>query len=160
MPRAVSRSSNNLGARNLRSLLSLGLEIGTDIQSIPGRSTSPAKLMKMLTTGTLKSGHDSEELLAEILSPTTSLLALYRLKEVAKRLIDDETGSRSEAATLLYLAAIAQGLARHGKNISSVAPTTRTRQFGKLAEWFAGGPLGSVFRAAELASLNDGKRRG
>jgi hypothetical protein len=97
-------------------------------------------------------------LLAEVCSPDASLPALEEIKELAKSL---STSAVSEphrvAAALLYHAAVAAALARHGKNVSTRAPQTRLALYEDLALALGSDPLAGIFRDASRRVFGEGR---
>jgi hypothetical protein len=93
--------------------------------------------------------HSAEALLSSVCEPRVALADLEVIKTSAKELLaranDDPERT---AAALLYHLAVAAALARHGKNISSRSLHSRLGLYEKLADVWAGDPVGEVFRSA------------
>jgi hypothetical protein len=87
--------------------------------------------------------------LALVTAPDTPLAGLRSLKELAKNRAAHATGEAPRAAaTLLYHAAIAAALGRHGVNISSRPAASRWALYEDLSAIFATHPFGQLFRQA------------
>jgi DNA-directed RNA polymerase specialized sigma24 family protein len=88
-------------------------------------------------------------LLARLASPEVSLDEIEAVKVAAKALVRRApTPAYEGAAKLLYHAAIAAGLAVHGKNVSTIDAAERLGLYEELASALHPHPLGGVFRRA------------
>jgi hypothetical protein len=92
---------------------------------------------------------DVERLLDAATAEGTSLDELVRLKERAKAIIADASDARGrEAARVLYHAAVAAALVRHGQAISGRLARKQRTQYEALAGAWAGHALEQLFRDA------------
>ena len=97
--------------------------------------------------------------LARAVAPDATIAELTEVKDTAKRLIAEapDKGGR-EAAQLVYHAAVAAALVRHGAAISSRAPHKQRPVYEQLAETTADVDLRELFRAA-ASRIADGSGR-
>lgn len=136
----------------LKALLALAQGSGRHGDFLPAGISNRAELARHLSTLCKDSTESGEVLLSAVCERETPLGALQGLKELAKLLTKKAaTEHERAAATLLYHAAVAAALARHGQNISSRSATARYALYDDLAAFMAGDPLGEVFQeAAEM----------
>lgn len=133
----------------LKALLALAQKSGRHGQFLPPGMEARAELARHLTKLCGGSAPSGEALLSTLCALQTPLAALQGIKELAKSLsANAESESESAAATLVYHAAVAAALARHGRNISSRDAARRYELYEDLAALMAGSPLGQVFREA------------
>jgi hypothetical protein len=149
MARASSISLDACTVHQLKALLGLGerpQQAGGTLPTQNANATDLAHLLGDLCQGRGRSG---DLLLASVCDVETALDVLRGIKELAKELRGGApTDAHRHAATVLYHAAIAAGVAHHGTNISSRDFETRVPLYEDLAAVLAGEPLGAVFLAA------------
>ena len=157
MQKTTSTIVDRLSVARLRSLLVLAIEPTADaVLASDSALTMPASRraivpeIVVLLDELVGDQHQSAAgLLEEVCSPSVSVDALHRVKELAKRLIDAAgNDALRDAATVLYHASVAAAFARHGVNLSSRPITERLQLFGDLAATLDPGPLAEVFAAA------------
>jgi hypothetical protein len=146
---------SSMPATRMRALLQAALdspaEGGVPVDGAAGASQLLAVLGRRV-------GAPGEGLLEEAMAPTASVPDLVRIKEAAKVLrAKAEQRDDRDAATLLYLVAVATALARYGIEISSSPAEERRERYELLATHHAGFALGDLFRrAADRFHKRDG----
>jgi hypothetical protein len=97
-----------------------------------------------------------ERLLDTATAETTPVEELMRLKERAKALIEAAADTvEREEARLLYHAAVAAAFVRHGAAISGRPVVKQRALYERLADSWAGHPLGRLFRDAAARLVPD-----
>ena len=141
----------------------LALARGSDRQAnfLPAGLSNRAELGRHLSALCGESAESGEALVSTTCNRETPLPALIAIKDLAKTLVP-KAGSETEraAATLLYHAAVAAALGRHGRNISSRSGSARVELFEDLAAYMAGDPLGQVFQEAADALMTEESESG
>ncbi len=147
MERPTGISLERLNVTQLKTLLGLA--------TIPERAgeslqvAESARLSALLTELCHNEGRSGDLLLTTVCDPATALEVLRGIKELAKRLLAEApTDAHRNAATVLYHAAIAAGVAHHGTNMSSRPLDARLPLYEDLAATLAGERLGLIFHAA------------
>jgi hypothetical protein len=109
---------------------------------------------RLLAESCKRSGESGERLLERAAAPTTTVVELRRIKELAKKLLDEaKAPHHREASRLLYHVAVAAAFGRLGKDISTRPLGERRLLYERIAIVFSGHPLGQLFRrAVERAS--------
>jgi hypothetical protein len=101
-------------------------------------------------------GESAQVLIDAVVAPGTPVVELGRIKDLAKRMLDDAAdATEREAARLLYHLAVASALGHHGEDISTRPKLERRLLYERLALTFAGHAASQVFRQAadRLASI-------
>ncbi|MBS1819341.1 MAG: hypothetical protein JSU08_15510 [Acidobacteria bacterium] len=94
-------------------------------------------------------GEPEQDLLGIAAAPATSLKELRRIKNLAKRMLDDAPqAAQAAAARLLYHVAVAAAFGRCAVDISSRPLAGRQVMYERLALVFSGQPIANVFRHA------------
>lgn len=148
-------SVSSMTATRMRALLLAALdsptEGGAHVDGAAGASQLLAGLGRRV-------GAPGEGLLEEAMAPTASVPDLVRIKEAAKVLrAKAEQRDDRDAASLLYLVAVAAALARYGIEISSSPAEEQRERYESLATRHTGFALGDLFRrAADRIRKRDG----
>jgi hypothetical protein len=149
MARASGVSLDGCSVHKLKALLGLGERPQHAGGTLPTRDAEATELARLLGDLCQGRGRSGDLLLASVCDAETTVDVLRGIKELAKEL---RSGAPSDAhrhaATVLYHAAIAAGVAHHGMNISSRAFEARVPLYEDLAAALAGEPLGALFRTA------------
>jgi len=161
MTKPSSISLDNCSVGQLKTLLGLAARPEKAGGALPTQAADTAELSRLLTELCRGKGQSGDLLLATICEAGTSLDVLRGIKEFAKQLLADaSTETQRNAATVLYHAAIASGVAHHRVYLSSSPLKARVPLYEDLAAALAGEPLGAVFRAAaENTELQEGEKR-
>jgi hypothetical protein len=149
MTETATISLDHLSSQRLKALLGLAVKPDRAGGSLPTAVAEPSEFERLLTELCRGRGESGDLLITTVCAEDTPLEVLMGIKELAKRLVAGaRTESHSNAATLLYHAAVAAAVARHGANVSSLPLGERLSLCEDLAVALAGHPLGEVFRAA------------
>jgi hypothetical protein len=147
----VSRSATNiftLSADRLRELLALAVDRPSEYASLLARAKQVDGLEVVLADA-LGTADVATQMLTDLRTPGTAIETLLAIRDRAKALINGEIENAGrEAATLVYHAATAAAIGRHGINLSSVPPESRLPLYEDLATVLANDPLAAVFREA------------
>lgn len=160
MEKPTSISLERCNVTQLKTLLGLATIPERAGESLPTQIAQNIRLSALLTELCHNEGQSGDLLLTTVCDAGTSLEVLRGIKELAKRLLAEApTDAHRDAATVLYHAAIAAGVAHHGINMSSRPLDARIPLYEDLAATLAGERLGLIFRAAVEYGLDTGAGR-
>jgi hypothetical protein len=137
----------HLSESQVKELLIVASESGTHS---PAPSIANASDVERLLAEMNRAADGSPaSLLAEATTETASVQELTRIKERAKVLMKEAADSRHlEAARLLYHVTVVAAFVHHGAVISGRPMRKQQRLYERLAETWAGRPIGRLFREA------------
>jgi len=146
--KGTSISLDRVAPSQLKTLLGLATRTEAGSGPLAAQAADAAGLRRLLTELCRGQGESGEILLETVCDPETPVEVLRGVKELAKKLVAAAaTEAQRNAATILYHAAIAGGVAYHGVDLSSRPVATRLALYDELAVALAGDPLGGVFLA-------------
>jgi hypothetical protein len=146
--RDTTTDVRNCGTGQLRSLLALAIDRPGEYGSLLARARDVEQVERLLA-GVLRTPDRESRVFEPLIEPHTSLSDLRTIRDSAKEFIERvKSEPEREAAALVYHAATAAALGRHGINLSSVPPESRVPLYEDLATALAGHPLAGVFRDA------------
>jgi hypothetical protein len=136
-----------LTASQLKALLVVASD--SRLGTAPASDASMADVEALLTDMSRATGGSRTGLLEAATRETASLEELRHLKDLAKGFMTQaDDRPHREAARLLYHVAVVAAFTRHGAAISGRPMHRQLDLYGRLAQTWAGHPIGELFRAA------------
>jgi hypothetical protein len=148
----TASSLDRLSPARVRTLLDLAAG-PADMTGLAAQAGDPPVLRRLLSELCEGEAQSAEFVLATLCTKETPLAVLRDIKGLAKQLVGVAASrAHRDAATVLYHAAIAAGVAHHATNLSSRPLEPRAPLYEELAVALAADPLGGLFAEAAMVA--------